>query len=35
MEKYIEMLPNFQYQAFFASPESADIIDANVSTAWT
>ncbi|CEL61692.1 Bifunctional epoxide hydrolase 2 OS=Rattus norvegicus GN=Ephx2 PE=1 SV=1 [Rhizoctonia solani AG-1 IB] len=35
MEKYIEMLPNFQYQAFFASPESADIIDANISTAWT
>ncbi|CAE6381731.1 unnamed protein product [Rhizoctonia solani] len=30
MEKYIELLPNFQYQAFFASPESTEIIDANV-----
>ncbi|CAE6395102.1 unnamed protein product [Rhizoctonia solani] len=30
MEKYIELLPNFQYQAFFASPESTAIIDANV-----
>ncbi|KAH7344731.1 Alpha/Beta hydrolase protein [Rhizoctonia solani] len=30
MEKYIELFPNFQYQAFFASPESTAIIDANV-----
>ncbi|CAE6419337.1 unnamed protein product [Rhizoctonia solani] len=30
MEKYIELLPNFQYQAFFASPESTSIVDANV-----
>ncbi|CAE6449717.1 unnamed protein product, partial [Rhizoctonia solani] len=30
MEKYVEVLPNFQYQAFFASPESTAIINANV-----
>ncbi|CAE6463596.1 unnamed protein product [Rhizoctonia solani] len=30
LEKYIELLPNFQYQSFFASPESAAILDANL-----
>ncbi|QRW17232.1 alpha/beta hydrolase family protein [Rhizoctonia solani] len=29
MEKYVELLPNFQYQAFFASPDSTALIDAN------
>jgi hypothetical protein len=31
-EKYAEMLPSFQYQLFFASPESTALIDANVCT---
>lgn len=26
----VEQLPNFQYQLFFASPESTPLIDANV-----
>ncbi|KAF8674525.1 Cyclin-like protein [Rhizoctonia solani] len=29
-EKYIELLPSFQYQVFFVSPESTTVIDANV-----
>ncbi|KAH7336917.1 Alpha/Beta hydrolase protein [Rhizoctonia solani] len=29
LEKYIELLPSFQYQAFFASQESTAIINAN------
>lgn len=30
VEQYVEMLPNFEYQLFFASPHSDAIIDANV-----
>ncbi|CUA73981.1 hypothetical protein RSOLAG22IIIB_01502 [Rhizoctonia solani] len=30
MDKFIELFPNFEYQGFFASPESTAIIDANV-----